>query len=38
MDKEEFEAEAVAQYWRAESEETLTVADHRSISKQDTPI
>jgi HEPN domain-containing protein len=28
MDKEEFEAEAVAQYWFAESEEALIVADH----------
>ncbi len=28
MDPEKFEAEAVAQYWFTESEETLMVADH----------
>ncbi len=30
MDQEKFEAEAVAQYWFTESEETLVVADHLS--------
>jgi hypothetical protein len=28
MDQEKFEAEAVAQYWFTESEETLAAADH----------